>query len=422
MRSTSFDNAPESDAYRKESSRAERAAPRAIVPRRRAEPQRASPNGLQEPSPESRIDADLKTDWIALLSHELRNPVGAIGIGLELVKARSSEPQPLAAVEMMQRQVAQIVSVLDALLDAARLTADKLDIRREPVDLGRVIADALDTVRRLVDERGHEMSVVLPPAGTIWVTGDHIRLVEVVINVLANAAKYTPRCGRVALALTADAETALITVRDSGIGIKQDFLPRVFDLFSQGDRASDGDRRGLGLGLPLARDHVRLHGGSIAAFSKGEGQGSRFEIRLPRVWPKPTFGMAPQGLGRPAQPAARRVLIVEDEPDQLNALQQWLELHGHETRAALNGPAALAVVPTFEPEVALIDLGLPGMDGHELARRLRKDLPHAMFIAVTGYREGFGKRGPADFDHHLMKPIDLGRLSTCLAEAGLQSR
>lgn len=370
---------------------------------------------------ESQVDADRKSDWIAMLGHELRNPVGAIGMGLELVKSRAPEVEWLAPTfEMMQRQIKQIVVLLDDLLDAAHVTTGKLEIRREPVDLAKVASDALDTVQRLFEQRRHELSVVLPARGSVWVLGDHIRLVQAVVNVLANAAKYTPRGGHVAVEVTAESETALVTVRDSGIGIAREFMPYLFELFSQGECALEGNERGMGLGLPLARNLARLHGGDIWASSEGAGEGSQFQIRLPARPYEPLASVPTLGReGKATQSeATRRVLVVEDDPDQLESLQQLLSTYGHEARAASDGPAAIAIARAFEPDAALIDLGLPGMDGYELANVLRERFPYALLIAVTGYQKDFGSWGSDDFDHHVIKPIDTRRLSALLSESG----
>lgn len=230
-----------------------------------------------------RADAPRSIDAAAIVGHELRNPVSAIGIGIELLK--SGELQPNRArqtLDMMQRQVGQIARLLDDLIDGACLTDSKLEIERERVDLTQVGLGALDMMGPLIEDRGHELTVALPDAGTVWVWGDSARLIEAVVNLLSNAVKYTPSGGRIALEISADAETAVITVRDSGMGIAADFMPRVFEPLTQGRRSLDGADPGQGIGLPLVRNFAQLHGGEVTVFSAGEGKGSEFQVRLPR--------------------------------------------------------------------------------------------------------------------------------------------
>ena len=241
-------------------------------------------NGPRKPVDRSKLERYGENEWIAMLGHELRNPVSAIGVGIELVKIQSLDPeQRTKTVDMMQRQVSQIVRLLDDLLDVARFGKGKLEIERKPVDLRQVGLDAVDTVRRLIEDRRHELLVTLPPAGTVCVRGDRARLIQVVVNLLANAAKYTPPGGRIELEIAGRAGGATIAVRDTGIGIAGDFMPRIFDRFAQGRSALHGADRGLGLGLTLVRDFVQLHGGKVEVSSAGENQGSEFKIELPRT-------------------------------------------------------------------------------------------------------------------------------------------
>ena len=223
-------------------------------------------------------------DWIAMICHEIRNPVAALQNGIELVASATLDVERLTRIsEMMQRQLGQVVRLLDDLGNSVRLTSGKLQIKREPVDLTKVSMHALDTIGRLIEDKRQELSISLPPAGTVWVHGDHVRLIEVIVNLLANAAKYTNAGGRIGLELTADAGTATLTVRDSGIGIPKDFAPRIFDLFSQGACILDVVDRGLGLGLPMVRNFVQQHGGEVSVYSAGAGLGSEFVVRLPRL-------------------------------------------------------------------------------------------------------------------------------------------
>jgi signal transduction histidine kinase len=237
---------------------------------------------------ENTIDIDtagLSTDVrVAMICHEIRNPVGALQNGIALVGSQSLDFEGVKRIsEMMQRQLAHVARLLNDLADGVSLNSRKLRIKSDAVDLAEASLHAIDAIDRLIDDRRQALAVALPPAGTVWVRGDHVRLIEVVVNLLANASKYTEPGGRILLELEADSETATITVRDSGMGIPKDFVPRIFDLFSQGASLPDGVERGLGLGLPMVRNVVRLHGGEVCVYSAGEGLGSEFTVRLPRL-------------------------------------------------------------------------------------------------------------------------------------------
>jgi len=223
-------------------------------------------------------------DWIAMICHEIRNPVAALQNGIDLVGSATLDSEQLRRIsEMMQRQLGQLVRLLDDLGNGVHLTSGKLQIKCEPVDLAKVSMHALDTIGRLIEDRRQDLSITLPPTGTVWVQGDHVRLIEVIVNLLANAAKYTDTGGRIVLELTADSGTATLTVRDSGVGIPKSLVPRIFDLGSQGASILDIVDRGLGLGLPMVRNFVQLHGGEVSVYSAGEGLGSEFVVRLPRL-------------------------------------------------------------------------------------------------------------------------------------------
>lgn len=221
---------------------------------------------------------------IAMICHEIRNPIAALQNGIELVGSATLDRDGLKSVsEMMRRQLGQVASLLEDLSNGDCLTSGKLQIKREPVDLAKISLHALDTIRRLIDDKQQELSVTLPPAGTVWVRGDHNRLIGVIVNLLANATKYTDAGGRIALALTVDSGNATLTIRDTGIGIPKEFLPRIFDLYSRAPRVPDAADHGLGLGLPLVRNIVKLHEGEVSVYSGGEGMGSEFTVRLPRL-------------------------------------------------------------------------------------------------------------------------------------------
>jgi CheY-like chemotaxis protein/two-component sensor histidine kinase len=323
---------------------------------------------------------------------------------------------------MMERQVHHLVRLVDDLLDVSRVMRGKIELRKEPVDLAAIAARAVETAQPLIQARGHDLSVRLPDR-SLPLEADPVRLSQVVGNLLANAAKYTEPGGQIDLSARLEGSEAVLEVRDTGIGLAPEIIPRIFDLFVQAGHASERSQGGLGIGLTLARSLVELHGGTIEARSAGAGRGSTFVVRLPAGAPG---GVAPEGaVGDDARPdaAARRLLVVDDNQDAANSLGMLLRLQGHEVRVAYDGASALAIAPEYRPEIAFLDIGMPGMDGHELARRLRED-PAAsglMLVAVTGWGTPEDRRRTADagFDHHLVKPVDLEALARLLHEGPL---
>lgn len=248
-----------------------------------ASPEAGAAYTTERPAGADRVDALRPMDAAATVGHELRNPLGAIGVGIKLLKSGAlHQDRASQTLEMMERQLVQITRMLDDLIDGACLTDGKLEIERERVDVTQIGLDALDTMGRLIEDSGHELAVALPDAGTVLVRGDHARLIEVVVNLLSNAVKYTPTGGRISLEISADTETAVIVVRDSGIGIASDSMAEIFEPLAQGRQPLDGEHPGQGIGLPLVRNFVQLHGGEVSVFSAGEGKGSAFEVRLPR--------------------------------------------------------------------------------------------------------------------------------------------
>ncbi len=368
---------------------------------------------------ELKEDARRKDQWIAMLGHELRNPVGAIGNAVALLKSEPpvSERQS-RAVEVIGRQVTHMAGLLDDLLDAARIISGKLDIERRPVDVAEIGEWAADSIRGLVEEKEHEFSVALPPSGTVWVLGDPLRLTEVIVNLLTNAAKYTEPRGQLWFDVGADADTVTIRVRDTGVGIPGELQNEIFEIFTQGPRTFSRTDRGLGLGLPLVRTLVELHGGSVSVISEGAGRGSEFRVALPRLRHS-EHPLVPASLREvSAAQRQRRVLIVDDEPDVADTLGLLLQARGHEARWTTDGVAALEAAGELQPEIALLDLGLPGMDGYELARRLREAFPSVRLIAITGYQRDADRLQEAGFDDHLIKPIDTGALLALIEETG----
>jgi CheY-like chemotaxis protein/two-component sensor histidine kinase len=303
--------------------------------------------------------------------------------------------------------------LLDDLHDVSRFTRGKVQLKRELLDLREVVARALEIVQPLLDVRGRALKLDLPPQ-PVWVSGDAVRLAQVFSNLLSNAAKFTPPDGRIALRLVLRDPEVEVTVEDSGNGIAPELLPRLFDLFVQGRQAPDRQVGGLGLGLAIVRTLVELHGGSVRAASEGEGRGSRFTVTLPRA----LQGQVSSTISAPVPldaPHGRRILLVDDNPDALEMLSQLLRGQGHEVQVAMHAAQALALLEHWRPDLALLDLGLPGMDGLELARRLRADarwrtLP---LVAVTGYGHESDRERTraAGFDEHLVKPADAQALA-----------
>ena len=351
-----------------------------------------------------------KDEFLAMLAHELRNPLAPI---LHAVNAlRALEPGSTQAEwcqEVIERQVLHLSRLVDDLLDISRITQGKVKLQKEPVEMRSVVNRAVETVRPFVESRRHELVLDLPSEPMV-LEGDLIRLAQVVANLLHNAAKYTQNGGRIELGAERQDGHLVLRVRDNGIGIPDEMLGRIFDLFTQVDRSLSRSEGGLGVGLTLVRSLVAMHDGSVAARSDGPGQGTEFEIRLPALaHVEMTLEISPE---RPAPPASRKVLVVDDNADAAESLAMILSLRGHEARTALDGPEALAVAREFRPEVVMLDIGLPGMDGYEVARRLRADHGGILLVALTGYGQDEDRRRSkeAGFDHHLVKPVDFAVL------------
>jgi PAS domain S-box-containing protein len=363
-----------------------------------------------------------KDEFLAMLAHELRNPLAPLHNTLELLALQGDDPAAVAvAREVMERQVRQMVRLVDDLLDVSRITRGKIALRKAPVDLAAVVATAVDTSRPLIEARRHTLTISLPER-PVRIEADAARLAQVLANLLNNAAKYTEVGGRIDLtAERADGEIVL-RVGDNGTGISPEMLPRIFDLFTQAESGLDRAQGGLGIGLTLARRLVEMHGGTVEAASDGPGRGSDFVVRLP-VLTEPAAeaaaGPAKSFTGRPAADGSRRVLVVDDNVDSAESLALLLELYGHDVRLAHDGLTALEEVWASAPDVVLLDIGLPKMDGYAVARRLREEpsLAHVRLIAMTGYgqEEDRLRAREAGFDHHLVKPVDLDSLRELLA-------
>jgi CheY-like chemotaxis protein/two-component sensor histidine kinase len=317
----------------------------------------------------------------------------------------------------MDRQLTQMERLIDDLLDIARITRNKLELRRQRLDLRGVIQQAVESGRPLAEAAKHEVKVELP-AEPLAVLGDHVRLAQILGNLLSNAYKYTEPGGHVTVRARREAGEVVVSVKDDGIGIRPDLLPRVFDIFTQVDSRLERARGGLGLGLALVKRLVEMHGGSVEAFSQGLGRGSEFSVRLPAL------AAGSESLYEPAQreigptPVRKRILIVDDLRDSAESLELLLRLAGHETRIAFDGVEAVEVADAFRPDVVLLDLGMPRLDGFEACRRIRAQ-PWAngvLFVAVTGWGQDTERQRSreAGFDAHLVKPVDFEELDELL--------
>jgi CheY-like chemotaxis protein len=363
-----------------------------------------------------------KDEFLAMLSHELRNPLAPIRNAVELVRRIApSDPRLVWARDVVDRQVTHMAQLVDDLLDVSRITQGKISLRKETLELDKVVAHALETAKPLIESRGHSLEVTLPE-GPVWMSGDFARLAQVVANLLNNAAKYTPENGRISLFANVEEGTATVTVQDNGIGIDRDLLPRVFDLFAQGERSLDRSLGGLGVGLTVVQRLVELHGGRVEVSSEGAGRGSKFSVYLPCISEVPQPGEAAEKeIAHAGKQGGRRVLVVDDNIDAAESIAVLLRLEGHEVKTVSDGAQAIACSQVFAPSAVLLDIGLPGMNGYDVARRLR-ELPatrHALFIALTGYgqREDRTLAAEAGFQHHFIKPADPRAIHAVLTRA-----
>jgi PAS domain S-box-containing protein len=376
-----------------------------------------------------RVAADLseadhrKSEFLATLAHELRNPLAPIRTGLDLLRMAPPDPHAAARVHgMMDRQLGHLIHLVDDLLDVARITRGKIELKKEPVLLRTIVATAVETSTALIQAHGHELSVELPPE-PLELEADVTRMVQVLSNLLNNAAKYTPAGGRIGLSAWREDGHAVIAVSDSGIGIPPDAIGSVFEMFTQVRGSLDRAQGGLGIGLSLVRRLVELHGGRVSAFSGGRGDGSTFTVRLPLRPGTPHAPGAAAQAGMPQQDTAGplRVLVVDDNLDAADSLTALLEALGHTTTVAHDGPQGLAAARAFVPDLVLLDIGLPGMSGHEVAREIRRTaaLRKVVLIALTGWGSESDQRlsQEAGFDQHLIKPVSLEALEQALAAA-----
>jgi len=365
-------------------------------------------------------DADRRKDeFLATLSHELRNPLAPIRSAIEVIRlARGDDELVEKARATMERQLAQLVRITDDLLDVARITQNKVHLQRERIDLRVVLQSAIEATRPMIDAQAHALTVDVPER-PIWIDADLTRIAQALSNLLSNAAKYTETGGQITVAASSNEEAAIVTVTDTGIGIPRAMLPRIFDMFTQLQAHRDRTYGGLGIGLTLSRRLVQLHGGTITAASDGPGRGSQFTICLPLAG----LGVETEGEAADAAATARaarcRVLVAEDNPDAAEMMSLMLGMKGHDVRVAADGEEAVAIGLAFEPQIAFVDIGMPRLDGFEVARRLRERFGRrVLLVALTGWGQDEDRRRSreAGFDHHLTKPPEPDVLDQLIAE------
>jgi signal transduction histidine kinase len=358
-----------------------------------------------------------KDEFLATLAHELRNPLAPIRNALHILRLTDSSDSATEQVcEMMERQVGHLVRLVDDLMEVSRITRGKIELRMEPVEVAAIIRSAVEASRPLIDESRHQLAISLPPEPLV-IHGDSVRLSQVVSNLLNNAAKYMDEGGQIWLGAKQQGDDALISVRDTGIGIPPEMLPHIFKMFTQVDRAKRQAQGGLGIGLSLVRTLVEMHGGEVEAHSLGVGQGSEFIVRLPLSTATSVSTRNMANTRTPVLPR-HRILVVDDNRDGAESLGLLLTLLGAEVRVVHDGLAAVEIIPSYAPTVVLLDIGMPGMDGYEVAQRIRQQPAgrNLMLIALTGWGQEADRRrtSQAGFDHHLLKPADITTLKSLL--------
>jgi PAS domain S-box-containing protein len=360
-----------------------------------------------------------KDEFLAMLAHELRNPIAPIRNAVHVLELGEPDTAQVAwAARLIARQIQQLGRLVDDLTDISRITRGRLQVDLRPIELGSVVQRAVETTQSLFEERGHRLGVELPKT-RVPVAGDAARLAQVVSNVLHNAAKFTPDGGSIAVTLESSASTARIVVRDGGIGIAPDVLPRVFDLFTQGDVTLERQQGGLGIGLALVRNVVEMHGGRVHARSDGPGKGSEFVVELPVLDESADEASLDVPVPGPAE-VSKRVLVVDDNVDAAESLAMLLQMLGHDVRTVIDGTKVVDEARAFRPDIVFLDIGLPDVNGYELATELRKvdTLRGVQLVALTGYgQEEYRKRSlDVGFDHHWVKPLDVRKLESLFAQ------
>ena len=360
-----------------------------------------------------------KDEFLATLAHELRNPLAPIRNGLELIRLSGGDPATLErATTIMQRQIEQMVRLVDDLLDVSRISRNRLELRREHVGLESIVRSAVETSRPVLDLAKNDLRVTLP-AEPVLLDADPVRLAQVFSNLLNNAAKYSEPGGSIALVATRTGDEVTIRVSDTGIGIEPGKLSQIFGMFVQLDASEQQIQAGLGVGLTLVQRLIEMHGGSVEALSEGAGKGSEFVVRLPALPSTAMPTLAPESAVIDRPQARRRILVVDDNLDSAESMAMMLQLSGHDVAMAHDGLEAVKLAQEFQPDVALLDLGMPKLDGYEAARAIRRQPwgQGMMLVALTGWGQAEDKRRSreAGFDAHLVKPVDFDALEKLVA-------
>ena len=352
-----------------------------------------------------------KDEFLAMLAHELRNPLAAVNNAVTVLKLSSDEESRKWASDVVERQVRQLGRLIDDLLEVSRITSGKIRLRKDFVDAGAIIDQAVESARPLIDDRKHALSISIE-RGHLPVHVDVTRIEQILLNLLTNAAKYTESGGRILLTAKAEGQQVSISVKDNGIGIPPEKLPEMFKLFTQGDRTLARSEGGLGIGLTIVQKLAEMHGGNVVAWSDGPGRGSEFIVRLPLA--RKTAAAKGAHRGRFAAGSGSRILVVDDSVDTARGMVQLLKLLGNDAITVHDGHAAIEAARAFRPDFVLLDIGLPGMDGYEVATALRADelLRDTVIIALSGYGQEQDRRRShaAGFHHHLVKPVDFDLL------------
>jgi signal transduction histidine kinase len=361
-----------------------------------------------------------KSEFLALLAHELRNPLAPLRNGLQIMRLANHDRTAVEqARPMMERQLSHMVRLIDDLLDLSRITQGKIELRMERIELAAAVQDAVETSRPLIEASGHELTVTLPNK-PLYVDGDRTRLAQVFANLLNNSAKYTKRGGRIWLIAEQEGSDVVVKVKDSGIGIPAALLGKIFDMFTQADQSMERSGGGLGIGLSLVRGLVEMHGGSVEAYSDGSGQGSEFVVRLPAVL-SPGRGSQHNESEEEDLPSSSkcRILVVDDNRDAAISLGLMLKIMGHEPRTAFDGLEAVEAAEAFRPNVVLLDIGLPRLNGYDTCRRIRQQSwgETMVLIALTGWgqEEDKCRSKAAGFNFHMVKPVDPADLEKLIA-------
>ena len=360
-----------------------------------------------------------KDEFLAMLAHELRNPLAPIGAASDLLRFVHLDPARIQQTsEIIARQVKHMSSLIDDLLDASRVSRGLVKLQRSQVDARQLVTNAVEQVRPLIDARRHRLTLQTPPEAAM-IHGDQKRLIQVITNLLNNAAKYSPEGGNILLTMDVELDRVTIRVADDGIGMAQGVISHVFEMFTQAERTSDRSQGGLGIGLALVKSLVELHDGTVAASSAGIGKGSQFTVSLPRVEAQEAHDKPGKTVRATAPAKSRRMLVVDDNVDAAHMLAMLLEATGHKTMVEHTAKSALERARRDLPEVCLLDIGLPDLDGNDLARQLRAqpETERCILIAITGYGQEQDRRRTAEsgFDYHLVKPVNMEQLLELLS-------